>query len=128
MIRFPEKVMKCALLAPLISAVTLAGCANGDRALTIPHSPVVAGGAATVPGCPDWSDGDVNAGEGMAHNFGCATQMNLAAMIADPQDLVHGKSGPVSAEQIAKALKVWREQVPTGAGALEKVSVKGGGQ
>jgi len=120
--------MKAAVLTPLIGTLALAGCANGDRSLAIPHPPVVADGAASVPGCPDWSDGDVNAGEGMAHNFGCATQMNLAAMIADPQDLVHGKSGPVSAEQIAKALKVWREQVPTGAGALEKVSVKGGGQ
>ncbi|HWI87344.1 MAG TPA: CpaD family pilus assembly lipoprotein, partial [Sphingomonas sp.] len=87
----------------------------------------VSGGSATVPGCPDWSDGEINPGETMAANFGCATQMNLAAMIADPQDLVSGKSSPTDAVQIARALKVWREQIPTGAQALEKIAAKGGG-
>jgi len=123
-----DTLMPAYRLSILALGLALAGCAVGDRGLASHHQPVVGQAGADVPGCPDWSDGEVNAGEGMAHNFGCATQMNLAAMIADPQDLVRGKSAPASAEEIAKALKVWREQIPTGAGPLDKVSAKGGGQ
>jgi pilus assembly protein CpaD len=51
---------------------------------------------ASVPGCPDWSKspgGDL--GNSPHSNFGCATQQNLAAMVAEPRDLMFG--GPAGA-------------------------------
>lgn len=113
-------ILACTMLA-------LGGCATGYRGIMPQHAAIVSADGAAVPGCPDWSDSEINAGETMAANFGCATSANLAAMIADPQDLVHGKSSPTDPVEIARALKLWREQPPTGAKELEKNSPKGGG-
>ena len=55
---------------------------------------VVSRAVAHVEGCPDWSRG--NAGEyagATKSNFGCADASNLAAMIANPQDLIEGRCG-----------------------------------
>ncbi len=50
--------------------------------------------AATVPNCPDWSRPAMANFNGHAmSNYGCATNGNLAAMVADPRDLVSGRSG-----------------------------------
>ena len=44
---------------------------------------------ASVAPCGDWSDNlAYDPSNGVPKNFGCATQTNLAAMIADPADLV----------------------------------------
>src|SRR5688500_7360084 len=49
---------------------------------------------ATVPGCPNWSvPAQPNYNNRSMSNFGCAVNGNLAAMIANPQDLVHGREG-----------------------------------
>jgi pilus assembly protein CpaD len=53
---------------------------------------VVTRSKASVPSCPDWStttDSNFNAGN--HSNHGCSTNSNLAAMIADPEDLVRGR-------------------------------------
>ena len=48
---------------------------------------------ATVPGCPDFSRNRTTEFEGNSNsNYGCATNATLAAMIADPRDLVQGRS------------------------------------
>lgn len=48
--------------------------------------------SAYVPGCPDWSKKSEANYTGANHtNYGCATNSNLAAMIADPEDLVRGQ-------------------------------------
>ena len=53
---------------------------------------VVTRSIATVPGCPDWSDnGDGNYANATSRNYGCATNSNLAAMVANPEDLVRGQ-------------------------------------
>ena len=53
---------------------------------------VVTRSVATVPGCPDWSDDyDGNYANATSRNYGCATNSNLAAMIANPEDLVRGQ-------------------------------------
>ena len=48
---------------------------------------------ASVPGCPDWApeDNGVTPRQTTSTNYGCATNANLAAMIADPNDLVVGQ-------------------------------------
>lgn len=53
---------------------------------------VVTRSQASVPSCPDWStthENNYNAGN--HSNHGCATNTNLAAMVADPEDLVRGR-------------------------------------
>ncbi|MAK99957.1 MAG: pilus assembly protein CpaD [Citromicrobium sp.] len=53
---------------------------------------VVTRSVATVPGCPDWSDDyDGNYANATSRNYGCATNSNLAAMVANPEDLVRGQ-------------------------------------
>ncbi len=42
-----------------------------------------------VPACPDWSKPDgIEDGEAASSGWGCASAANLAAMIADPADLI----------------------------------------
>ncbi len=120
--------MVLARLPLLAAALALAGCAGVEnRGLDSPHQPVVTSRGAFVPGCPDWHDSAANANDAMAANFGCATNANLAAMIADPADLLHGRASRGSdAFSAVKGVKAWRELVPTGKAELEKTGTKGG--
>ncbi len=53
---------------------------------------VVTRSNASVPSCPDFStDHDRNYNASNHSNYGCATNSSLAAMIADPEDLVRGR-------------------------------------
>jgi pilus assembly protein CpaD len=53
---------------------------------------VVTRSKASVPSCPDFTtDHDRNYNASNHSNYGCATNSNLAAMIADPEDLVRGR-------------------------------------
>jgi pilus assembly protein CpaD len=52
---------------------------------------VVSRSKAEVPGCPDWSRSSTgNYKNDASSNYGCATNANLAAMVANPNDLVAG--------------------------------------
>lgn len=49
---------------------------------------------ASVPGCPDWSaTSSATFGNGLSPGYGCASNGNLAAMVADPEDLIKGRKG-----------------------------------
>jgi len=89
---------------------------------------IVSRATASVPGCPIWEDEPVGAPERTASNYGCATNSNLASMIADPNDLVLGQEGNEVRDNVqgAKAVKLYRDRAPTGAGSLK--SEKTGGQ
>lgn len=53
---------------------------------------VVTRSTASVPSCPNWSSThENNYNAGTHSNHGCATNSNLAAMVADPEDLVRGR-------------------------------------
>ena len=53
---------------------------------------VVTRSQASVPSCPDWSATNERNYTAANHsNFGCAINSNLAAMVADPEDLVRGR-------------------------------------
>jgi pilus assembly protein CpaD len=53
---------------------------------------VITRSKASVPSCPDWStSSDSNFNSSNHSNYGCSTNSNLAAMIADPEDLVRGR-------------------------------------
>jgi len=92
---------------------------------------VVNRAAAGVPRCPDWSrvSQPEFAGSAMS-NYGCAVNSNLAAMVANPEDLVHGQpSEPTDARTTARAVRVYRDAIPTGINnAVKAESSKGGGQ
>jgi pilus assembly protein CpaD len=85
---------------------------------------------ASVPGCPDWSaKSDINYGNATYPNYGCSVNSNLAAMVANPEDLVHGQQGGSATVVMSsnKAIDTYREKAPTGAGELKEVKSNEGG-
>ncbi len=83
--------------------------------------------SASVPNCPDQTHpGGLTVDASTSSNFGCATNANLAAMIADPADLVRGASGSPTADpnRSAKAIGAYRAAAPSGGGGTQ---LNGGG-
>lgn len=84
---------------------------------------VVSRARAEVPGCPDWSrTSQPEFNSNSMSNYGCAMNANLAAMVADPEDLVHGREagGPNDVQTSGKAIKGYRA-APSAAGLPLKV-------
>ena len=88
---------------------------------------VAARSTASVPGCPEWSDPGIESPVRTGTNYGCAMNVNLAAMIANPDDLVHGResSGNGNAIVAGRAGRVYRENRPTGQQPLPANSTTG---
>jgi pilus assembly protein CpaD len=65
---------------------------------------------AHVPGCPDWRKPVLDDFSNyQSSNFGCASAHNLALMVADPQDLVRGRSeSAVDGTRAADAVRRYR--------------------
>jgi pilus assembly protein CpaD len=87
---------------------------------------IVSRSRAHVPNCPNW---DMPGGpSSTSSNYGCAVNSNLAAMVADPSDLVLGQSGSVSgdAHTGAKAVGAYRRRALTGAdGKVKSEATRG---
>jgi pilus assembly protein CpaD len=83
---------------------------------------VVSRATASVPGCPDWSRkaSPELVGSTMS-NYGCASNAVLAAMVADPLDLIEGRApGEVSDTDIStRAINTYRTAAPTGTRGLK---------
>ncbi len=108
--------------------------------MVLPAAPVTAGAVpegtvrvvvsrnrAEVPGCPNWSvRSQPNFENRSMSNFGCGVNSNLAAMVADPQDLFHGREGAAVGDAItaAKAVDFYRRSAPTGKAGLKDISTK----
>ncbi len=91
---------------------------------------VVTRTTASVPGCPDWQDHFAsNLENATSDGFGCAVNSNFAAMIADPEHLLHGAEGTGETVVMSstKAIESYREQKVTGEGGLPQVSTQSGG-
>ena len=89
---------------------------------------VVARTRASVPGCPNWSRPSApNFGNQSSPNFGCGVNSNLAAMVANPQDLLYGREGSGVGDTLtsSKAVEQYRKAVPTGQQGLKDISTKG---
>ena len=88
--------------------------------------------SASVPGCPDWSEdgSDPASSEMTSSNFGCAMNSNLAAMVANPDDLVVGRNGSSagSGTTATRAVGTYRRAQPTGAQPLPATSTTTGNQ
>lgn len=92
---------------------------------------VVSRSSATVPNCPNWtSKSDTNLNNATYSNYGCAANSNLAAMVANPEHLLHGAKG--SGETVvltsSKAIDSYREAKPTGEQGLKTTSTESGGK
>lgn len=84
---------------------------------------VVSRAVASVPGCPDWKDRfEADLQGGLSYNYGCATNGNLAAMIANPEDLVQGREtrSDLRTTTSSRAIKAYNSAQPTGAGGALK--------
>jgi pilus assembly protein CpaD len=86
--------------------------------------------SATVPNCPDFSrtyQPDYSAST--TSNYGCASNSNLAAMVADPSDLVRGAPGSPTSDPAtsAKAVRALRAAPPSGGGGTTLKSESTGG-
>ncbi len=85
---------------------------------------------AYVPGCPDWEGrATYNYNNGTNPGFGCAINGNLAAMVADPEHLIHGAEGTGETVIMTsnKAIASYRAQSPSGEGGLTSNSTQSGG-
>ena len=90
---------------------------------------VVTRTSATVPGCPDWSaKSDANFKNATSTNYGCASNANLAAMVADPEHLLKGATGTGRTVVMSsnKAIDSYRDAKPTGEGVLKENSTQKG--
>lgn len=90
---------------------------------------VITRSTASVPGCPDWSiTSDMNYTNGTHPGYGCAVNGNLAAMIANPEDLIKGQAGTGETVVMSstKAIDTYREKAPTGTGGLKAPETGGG--
>ncbi len=78
---------------------------------------IVSRATASVPGCPNWRKARLGSDPiSTDSNFGCSVNGNLAAMIADPNDLVLGQEGAVGGDpqSAEKAIKAYRDRTPSG--------------
>ena len=90
---------------------------------------IVSRSVASVPGCPNWEDSwEIGNRNTTSSNYGCAINSNLAAMVANPDDLVLGQRGERGGDAAAttKAIDAYRRRVPTGANGQVKAESVGG--
>lgn len=88
---------------------------------------IVSRARATVPNCPNWTlRASPNSQNRTTSNFGCAVNSNIAAMVADPADLVHGREGSSVGDTVtsAKAVGAYRRAEPSGKTGLQDISTK----
>ncbi len=101
--------------------ITGGGISNGAVRVIVSRS------GAYVPDCPNWDRPLFPEYQGSTtSNFGCATNGNLAAMIANPGDLISGRApGQTTAIFSNRALESIRDAKPTGLNGL-KIESSGG--
>ena len=91
---------------------------------------VITRSTASVPGCPDWSaKSDMNYKNATSPGYGCANNGNLAAMVANPEDLVSGQRGDGTTviRTSNKAIQGYVDQPLTGSEGLQGSGLSEGG-
>jgi len=82
---------------------------------------------AEVPNCPNWTTpSQPNYNNRTMSNFGCGVNSNLAAMVANPEDLIHGResTGLGDNTAVTKAVLLYRSTPPTGTKGLQDINTK----
>ena len=84
---------------------------------------IVTRSTASVPHCPDLATkSESNFNNATSSNYGCAVNSNLAAMVANPDDLISGVHGQTmtTADTADKAIWMHQAAIPTGQAAVNK--------
>jgi pilus assembly protein CpaD len=83
---------------------------------------------ASVPGCPEWGGQELGGRTSTSPNYGCAINSNLAAMIADPNDLVLGQAGSGTSDPTvtSRAIRAYRDAPTTGSRGLQDARTTSG--
>jgi pilus assembly protein CpaD len=119
---------------------SIAGAAGRYGLLVSDDAPITAGAVqpgsvrvvlsrttASVPSCPNWEDSQFGGLSATSPNYGCATNSNLAAMVADPNDLVLGQTGSgTDPATTSRAIRSYRDAQPTGTRGLSETRITGG--
>lgn len=90
---------------------------------------VVSRRRAIVPNCPNWSrPSEPDYQNRSMSNYGCAVNSDLAAMVANPADLIHGRDNVGLGDTAigARAVEFYRSTPPTGSKGLQDISTKKG--
>ncbi len=90
---------------------------------------VITRSTASVPNCPNWDrKSDANYANATAPGYGCAINGNIAAMVANPEDLIQGQAGNGETVMMSstKAIETYRKKEPTGSGELKSANTSSG--
>jgi pilus assembly protein CpaD len=82
---------------------------------------------AQVPGCPNWNlPSNPNYDNSSMSNFGCGVNSNIAMMVANPEDLVHGResTGTGDVTTAARAVEFYRSTPPSGTKGLQTINTE----
>jgi len=84
------------------------GAPEGELRLVVEHA------SATAPNCPNWTKPPGNdSANTLPSDFGCASAIDLAAMVADPRDLVEGRPlAPVVGDAAVWPMHRYRSGAP----------------
>jgi pilus assembly protein CpaD len=88
---------------------------------------VVSRRRAEVPGCPNWSlPSNPNYDNSSMSNFGCGVNSNIAMMVANPEDLIHGRepTGTGDVTTAARAIQFYRSTPPSGTKGLQSIDTQ----
>jgi pilus assembly protein CpaD len=110
----------------LLSAASPALAQNANRGVDSLNQPVVSGNMAYVPNCPNWKSRARDSAAETDGGYGCAVNSNIAAMIADPQDLLRGRTDPLTGHDPDAAVRAVRAAKGVGAAAAAPAAPKGG--
>lgn len=89
---------------------------------------VITRSTASVPNCPNWErKSDANYANATSPGYGCAVNGNLAAMVANPEDLITGQTGTGETVIMSstKAIDTYRKKANTGSGELKAPATGG---
>lgn len=84
---------------------------------------------AEVPNCPNWDRGSTfNYSGSTTSNYGCSMNSNIAAMVANPEDLIRGQNADGSGDPrtTSRAIDSYRQAPPTGSEGLQSETTTGG--
>lgn len=91
---------------------------------------VIVRSRASVPNCPNWQGtSDATLGNGLSAGYGCSTNGNLAAMIANPEDLIKGQKGSPDTyiTTSSATINAYKQQVGTKVNQTSGAGATGGG-
>ncbi|GAB4525733.1 MAG: CpaD family pilus assembly protein [Amphiplicatus sp.] len=95
---------------------------ENDRQIILSYTRYVA----TPSACGNWAGMRMRDYRNLrSPNFGCATQNNLAAMIADPRDLIQpADEAPADAEARVRVMRAYRKGEPTSSGGGDEIDAR----